>query len=72
MNFTQYIQSGKVVFINVLVTFVETFVAVLALSDAPTSKAALTAAGGAALSTVWNTVIKPALKSQGVIYKQPS
>lgn len=70
MDFTKYLQSAKVIAINVVVTFVETFIATLVLTDHPTSQAAILGAGGAAASVVWNTVIKPALKSQDVLYKK--
>lgn len=68
MKFTSYIQSIKVVLINALITFVEAGAAALLVSDG-LSKAALAGAAGTAASVVWNTVIKPYLKSQQVLYK---
>lgn len=68
----QYLQSHKVILTNVIVTFIETFVATLALSDAPINQASMIGAGGAAASVVWNTIIKPALKSRGILYEKPT
>jgi hypothetical protein len=43
-------------------TFVQAFVAQLALVDQPTRQAAVVSAAAAALSAVWNKVISPALE----------
>lgn len=47
---------------NVVVTFVEGFLAAWALSGNDLSKNALVGAGAAGLSAVWNIVLKPRLK----------
>lgn len=63
------VQSPKVVIINVVVTFVQAAVASLLVADG-LDKVALAGAAGAAASVVWNTVVKPWLKSQGYLYEQ--
>lgn len=63
------IQSTKVVIINAVVTFVQAAVASLLVADG-INRASLAGAAGAALSVVWNTILKPYMKSQGFIYKQ--
>lgn len=68
MKFTDHIQSAKIVIINALITFVEAAAASLLVADG-LDKAALVGAAGTALSVVWNTVVKPYLKSQEVLYK---
>lgn len=53
--------------VNVIVTFVEGFLAAWALGGNQFSKHAIVGAGAAALSVVYNTVIKPVLVSKGVL-----
>lgn len=53
--------------INVTVTFVEGFLAAWLITNHSTEKQALIGASAAGLSAVWNLVIKPLLKKQGVI-----
>lgn len=53
--------------LNILVTFVEGFLAAWLVTDHATSKVALIGAGAAGLSSAWNLVIKPLLKSQGAM-----
>ncbi len=64
------LQPTKVIVINVLVTFAEGFLAAWALTGNDTSKHALVGAGAAAVSLVWNTLIKPLLKSRGILYNK--
>lgn len=68
MEFKEHIQSAKVIAINAAITFVEAAVAALLVSDG-LDKAALAGAAGTAASVVWNTVIKPWLKSREILYK---
>lgn len=64
------VQSLKVVLINVAVTFIEGTLAAWALVGHQTTKEALVGAAAAGVSLVWNTVIKPFLKNNGILYKQ--
>lgn len=60
---------NKTVIINIAVTFVEGFVAAWVLTGNELTKHALVGAGAAAISLVWNTVIKPYLKDNTSLYK---
>lgn len=53
--------------INVIVTFVEGFLAAWALTNNQLTQHALVGALAAAISLVWNTAIKPVLVSKGVL-----
>ena len=64
---SEHIQSAKVIVINALVTFVEAAGAYLLAANG-LNRAALAGAAGTALSVVWNTVVKPYLKSQDILY----
>lgn len=63
-------QSPKIVAINVLITFLEGFAAAWALTNNEVSQHALLGAGAAGISLVWNVVVKPYLKSRGILYKK--
>lgn len=65
------VQSTKVVVINALVTFVEAAVGSLLVADG-LDRAAIAGAVGIGLSVVWNTVVKPYMKSRGLVYNQVS
>lgn len=64
------LQSTKVIVINVLVTFVEGAAPAWALTGNQLTKAALGGAGAAGVSLAWNTVVKPWLKSKGILYRK--
>ena len=64
------LQSTKVIVINVLVTFVEGFAPAWALTGNQLTKSALIGAGAAGASLVWNTLIKPWLKANGILYNK--
>lgn len=64
------LQSTKVIAINVLVTFVEGFAPAWALTGNQLTKSALVGAGAAGVSVLWNTLIKPWLKTQGILYNK--
>lgn len=53
--------------VNVIVTFVEGFLAAWALGGNQVSKHALIGAGAAAVSLVWNTTLKPLLVSKEIL-----
>lgn len=59
--------SFKTIATNIVVTFVEGFLAAWAVTGNATDKAALGGAAAAGLSLVWNTVIKPWLKAREVL-----
>lgn len=59
--------SIKTIVVNVVVTAVQGFLAAWAVTGNKTDKASLGAAVAAAASVVWNTAIKPALKSKGIL-----
>lgn len=63
------LQRNRTILINVLVTFLEGFLAAWALTGQEVSKHALVGAGAAAVSLVWNTVVKPTLKAKTELYK---
>lgn len=61
-------QSTKTVLTNVVVTFFQAALAVLAVSNWNFSdKTVVAGAVGAGASAVWNLVIKPYLKEKGVL-----
>lgn len=64
------VQSPKVVAINVVVTFLEAFLPVWALSDHALTQVAVFSAGAAGISAAWNVVVKPFLKSRGILYNK--
>lgn len=68
MNLREHWQSHKVILINALVTFVQAALASLLVADG-FDRATLAGIAGTAASLVWNTVIKPYLKSQEILYK---
>lgn len=68
-DFTSFIQSKKVVLINVIVTAIQGFLAAWAVTGNKTDKASLGAAVAAAGSAVWNLIIKPNMKANGILYK---
>lgn len=53
--------------LNILVTFIEGFLAAWLITNHSTEKQALIGAGAAGLSAVWNLAIKPLLKQQGAL-----
>ncbi len=58
--------TPKTVAVNAIVTFVQAFVAYLAVSNWDyTNKTVIAGAIGAGLSVVWNTVLKPFAKDKG-------
>ncbi len=63
------LKFNRTVVINILITFLEGFVAAWALTGNEVTKHALVGAGAAAISLVWNTVIKPYLKTNTALYK---
>lgn len=67
MDFTKEIQATKWVVMNVLVTAVQGALAQWAISGNKLDKVAVTGAIAAGLSAAWNLVIKPLLKSKGVL-----
>ncbi len=63
------LQSKKVIAINVIVTFIQGALAAWAVSGNQLTKQALTGAAAAGASVVWNIAIKPALKTNNILYK---
>lgn len=63
------LQSTKIIVINVVVTFFQGALAAWAVTGNKLDKTALTGAAAAGASVVWNTVIKPFLKSRSILYK---
>ena len=61
--------SLKVIVINVVVTAVQGFLAAWAVTGNKTDKASLGAAVAAGASLVWNSVLKPYLRGNQIIYK---
>lgn len=57
------LESNKTILMNVVVTFVQTFMATWAMTNFAVNKLALSGAIGAGLSAVYNLVIKPAAKA---------
>lgn len=69
-KFKLFVEPLGTLVLNIVVTFVETALGVLAASftsGQPINKLAVGVACGVAASTVWNTVIKPFAKKNGYI-----
>lgn len=62
-----YLEEAKVIFTNVVVTFIQAGMATWLVSNFALDKATLGAVIGAGASAVWNVVVKPQLKKWGVM-----
>lgn len=58
----------KTTVINVVVTFVQGFLAAWVVAGYKLDRQTLTGAAAAAFSVVWNVVIKPILKENKILY----
>lgn len=64
----EHLQSPKIIIINMVITFLEGFAPAWFVTGNKLDRTALIGAGAAGGSLVWNTIIKPWMKSNKILY----